>query len=268
MSTTRRRRWMDMLRRTARVSAAGTQRPALEDASLWDAHDRAVESATASTARAEQVTAALTRQKTLIEGAGERASFVAGRSETLTTTAARVSDSFERLGVVALNAGLEGARVADPHGRSLLLLSEEIRANVVRGSEAARELTTSLENVSESAGELRKQIDGLKGDIGSVSQEAGQLKISAQQMSSAIETLSERLKAATGIDPEVARTVSVAAEHAKGLSNALGRLPSAQLHAVLEALSPVTQPLVQMLSEAGGEGAGAPEQGESEDDDS
>jgi len=265
VSTTRRRRWMDMLRRTARDRTTGPQRPALEDASLWEAHDRALEASSASTDGAEQITAALTRQQTLIESAGERAGFVAGRSESLTTTAARVSDSFERLGVVALNAGLEGARVGDPHGRSLLLLSEEIRANVMRGSEAARELTTSLENVSESAGELRKQVDGLKGDIASVRQQASQLKTHAQKASTALDSLSDRLKAATGIDPEVARTLTVAADHAKGLSNALSRLHSAQLRMVLEALTPFTEPLVRVLEGPDGDGGAASERGESDD---
>ena len=42
--------------------------------------------------------------------------------------------------MVALNAGLEGARAGESQGRALLLLSEEIRANVVRGADAASEL--------------------------------------------------------------------------------------------------------------------------------
>src|SRR5262250_768804 len=98
MSTPRRRRWMDVLRRTAGVGGDG-RGATTDDAALWAAHEQAEKSLEESSARAERLGA----------------------------STARGVEAFERLGVVALNAGLEGARVPEAQGRALLLLSEEIR---------------------------------------------------------------------------------------------------------------------------------------------
>jgi methyl-accepting chemotaxis protein len=258
LSTTRRRRFMDILRRTAATSAPLHARGALEDADLWEAHERASTGAAQSSAIAEQVAASLARQQSVIDSAAERASFVVGRTESLTATAGRVGDSLERLGVVALNAGLEGARVSEAQGRALLLLSEEIRANVTRGSEATRELSTSLEELSESAADLRKHIDGIRTDLTAVGQGATRLKATSQELTGALDQLAEKLRAATGLDPEVARTVSEATEHARGLMSALGRLPSSQARSVREALDPVIGPLLRVLSQADDDDDDAP----------
>ncbi len=160
MSTPRRRRWIEVLRRTAGVSGDGEGRAptaALDDAALWAAHERASASLKESGARAERVAATVARQRAHIEGAAERASLVAARSEGLSTGAARVSEAFERLGVVALNAGLEGARAGELQGRALLLLSEEIRANVVRGADAAAELGRAVDEIASESAEVRRQ---------------------------------------------------------------------------------------------------------------
>src|SRR5262249_26308930 len=138
VSAQRRRRWFDVLRRTTAGPDSPTRsmrggQAALDDASLWTAHEQAPHSLAGASASAERVAASVAKQRVSIDGAAERASLVAARSAGLGASAARVSEAFERLGLVALNAGLEGARLAEPQGRALLLLSEEIRANVTRG---------------------------------------------------------------------------------------------------------------------------------------
>jgi methyl-accepting chemotaxis protein len=262
MSTPRRRRWIEVLRRTAGVADEDARGPgaALDDAALWAAHEQASASLKESGERAERVAATLARQRALIEGTAERASVVAARSEGLGPSAARVNEAFERLGVVALNAGLEGARAPEPQGRALLLLSEEIRANVVRGADAAAELARAVDEIATDSAEVRRQMERSRGEVGDVGQEAAQLQAAAQRAQRSLDDLGVRLRRATGIDPEMARLVANAAEHARGLMTALSALSTAT-HAgpVLGALRPVIGPLGRLLGEIeartpGGEG--------------
>ncbi len=252
MSTPRRRRWIEVLRRTA--SGAGEDgRPtsaALDDAALWAAHEKAGASIKESTARAERVAAAVARQRQHIEAAGERAGLVAARSEGLGPGASRVAEAFERMGVVALNAGLEGARAGEAQGRALLLLAEEIRANVVRGADAAAELGRAADEIAAESAEVRRQIDRSRVEASDVGQEAAQLQATALAASRSLDDLGARLRKATGIDPEMARVVALAADHARGLMTALSALSTAsQAGPVLGALRPVMGPLLRLLGE-------------------
>lgn len=252
MSTPRRRRWIEVLRRTAGVADEGGRGPsaALDDAALWAAHERASAGAKDASARAEKLAAAVTRQRAHIEGAAERASLIAARSEGLGPGAARVTEAFERLGVVALNAGLEGARAGEAQGRALLLLSEEIRANVVRGADAAAELGRAVDEIAGESAEVRRQIERSRLEVSEVGQEAAQLQAAASAAARSLDDLGARMRKATGIDPEMARVVALAAEHARGLMTALSTLSTAsQSGPVLGALRPVIVPLVRLLGE-------------------
>ena len=252
MSAPRRRRWIEVLRRTAGVSGDDGRAPtaALDDAALWAAHERASASLKESGARAERVAATVARQRSFIEGAAERASLIAARSEGLSAGARRVSESFERLGVVALNAGLEGARAGEAQGRALLLLSDEIRANVVRGADAAAELARAVDEIASESAEVRRQIERSRLEVSEVGQEAAQLQAAAAAASRSLDDLGARLRRATGIDPEMARVVALAAEHARGLMTALSALSTtAHPGPVLSALRPVIGPLVRLLGE-------------------
>ncbi|HEY4117409.1 MAG TPA: hypothetical protein VGM56_06115 [Byssovorax sp.] len=251
MSSPRRRRWMDVLRRTTGVGAEGRQPSgALEDAALWAAHEQAARALEDAGARAERVAASLARQRAVVEGASERASLVASRAEALGVGVARVHEAFERLGVVALNAGLEGSRVAEPQGRALLLLSEEVRANVARGADAARQLAASVDELTTEAGIVRRDVERSRAEVADVGQDAAQLRAGAEQAAKALDELAQRLKRATGIDPEVARAVSLASDHARGLMTALSSLSAAGApQAVAVALRPVIVPLARLLGE-------------------
>jgi hypothetical protein len=259
MSTSRRRRWIEVLRRTAGVAGDDDARGpgALDDAALWAAHEKASASLKESSARAERVAATVARQRAHIEGAGERANLVSARSEGLGPGAARVTEAFERLGVVALNAGLEGARAGEPQGRALLLLSEEIRANVVRGADAASELVRAADEIAAESAEVRRQIERSRVEVSEVGQEAAQLQAAALSAARSLEDVGVLIRKATGIDPEMARVVALAAEHARGLMTALSALSTAaQAGPVLGALRPVIGPLVRLLGEIEARGAG------------
>lgn len=254
MSAPRRRRWADVFRRntTGQLRPASGAASPLDDAGLWSAQEQAKRAVEASGALAERVAASVARQRSLIERSAEQSSMMAARAEGVGVSAARVSEAFERLGVVALNAGLEGARVAEPQGRALLLLSEEVRANVTRGAEASRKLAELVEEIAVEAMEVRRQLERGRAEVGDVGQDAAQLRAATQEAGKALGELRQRLRRATGIDPEVARAVAVAAEHARGLVTALSTLSAASASApVKRALRSVIAPLARLLEELG-----------------
>jgi methyl-accepting chemotaxis protein len=233
-----------------RRPASGAASP-LEEAGLWSAQEQAKRAVEQSGALAERVAASVARQRGLIERSAEQASVMAARAEGVAVSAARVSESFDRLGVVALNAGLEGARVAEPQGRALLLLSEEVRANVTRGAEASRKLAELVEEIAGEAAEVRRQLERSRAEVAEVGQDAAQLRAATQDADRALGELGQRLRRATGIDPEVARAVAVAAEHAQGLVTALSTLSTVRGAgaSVMQALQPVMAPLGRLLEE-------------------
>jgi hypothetical protein len=254
MSAPRRRRWIEVLRRTAGVASDDDRsRPpsaALDDAALWSAHEHATTALTEVSAKAERVAASAARQRPLIEGASERASLVAARAEGLSAGVARVMESFERLGVVALNAGLEGARIAEPHGRAMLLLSEEIRANVARGADAAEQLARTVDEISGEAAASRSHVERSRAEAAEAGQEAAQLHAATIAARRSLDDLGARLRKATGVDPEMARLAAQASDHARGLMTALSALATAAPGApVLGALRPVIAPLARLLRE-------------------
>lgn len=253
MSTTKRRRLMDVIRRA--TGAQSAPRFALDDAELWDAREKAARAAADAGRLAERVTAGATRQRGQFDVAIERATSLSSKAEGANAAARRVVEALDRLGVIGLNAGLEGSRTAEPQGRALLLVAEEIRANVTRGTEAARDTIASSDELREHASDLAGRLERSRQDSVEMGGEAALLKTAAQDASLALVDLEARLRKATGLDPELARTLGQAGDHAKGLVMALSALESrtpaeVDRGAVAEALGPVLNPLMKLLSAA------------------
>jgi methyl-accepting chemotaxis protein len=250
MSSPRRRRWMDVLRRTAGAASSAVPGGGLEDAELWASRDDAVRAAEEGFRAAERLEATSARERARAEAASERATLLAARAEGIVVVARRVEDAFERLRMVALNAGLEGARAAEGQGRALLLVSDEVRANVERGAEAARELVRAVDEVTVEASALRDRAQDVRGDAGEIAADAATAKASAQDATRALDRLERQLRKATGFDPDVARAVSQAAEHARGLVTALSTIQTSHVGSMaLGALRPVLRPVARALGD-------------------
>ncbi len=242
---------MDVLRRTAGVPAG--PRIALEDASLWEAREKAAKASADSSRLAEKVTASATRQRAQLDVTTERVVLFASKAEAASSAARRVMDALDRLSVVALNVGLEGARTPEPLGRALLLVSEEVRANVARGAEATRDVLAVADGLSLESTDLTQRLERSRQDSTEIGGDAALLKTAAQDTSLALGELEARLRKATGLDPELARTLSQAGDHAKGLIMALTAIESHEPHevdrsAVVAALGPVLGPLMKLLA--------------------
>ncbi|HTJ81426.1 MAG TPA: hypothetical protein VL400_06865, partial [Polyangiaceae bacterium] len=93
-----RRRWLEVLRRTTGLDAQ-EPRPALDDAALFAAFDRASIAVQDAERHAERAGAASTRQRTHTDAAVERAGEVKARADAAASGLRRASEVLDRLGV-------------------------------------------------------------------------------------------------------------------------------------------------------------------------
>lgn len=261
----RRERWIDVLRKTAEKAPrlARTPQPSLDEATLWGAHDRAVESVKQTAESAERVAANAARHRTALDGGVERLRSLGGRAADAAAGFARVQEAFDRLGLVALNAGLEGAKIGDPAGRALVLVADELRAYVQRGGDAAKELSATIAEVSAECSKAQAQVEQERAAAGQIADEAARAHASVQAVDRAVEEIGERLRRVTGSDPEVARALHEASSHARGLLTALSTLSSrTQAAPALAALRPMMEPLAKLLRDIDGAAGGDDAEGD------
>jgi methyl-accepting chemotaxis protein len=246
------RRWLRLFRRGGVRDMAGE--PSLEEMALWSAHERALLRSRDTGAAAQRIASTAARHRASIEGLAERARSISTRVVELTVTATRVADSFERLGLVALNAGLEGARLGEADGRRLALVGDEVRGHSTRGGDAGRELAANLAQLAAELTQLEGQVGVAQTIVTEVAQDSARAAGAASDAEAALVDMGERVKAATGSDPEATRSVAEAAERARALGASLtalhGKVPLAMLFA---ALQPAIEPIERLLAgESGG----------------
>jgi hypothetical protein len=157
-------------------------------------------------------------------------------------------DALDRLALVGLNAGLEGARLGESEGRALALVSDEVRAQSSRGGEVARELGASLAQLSGDLAQLEANVGQAGAVVAEVTQDATRAAGASMDTETALVDIGERVKAATGSDPEALRAVAEAADRTRALVASLGALAGkVQPEALVGALLPLFEPLARLL---------------------
>jgi methyl-accepting chemotaxis protein len=231
-----------------RGTDAKATRSITEEGALWASHTHGQESTTHASEAAERAVASAAKQRASLDAGTDEARALLARTDELQRQAARLTDAFERLNVVALNAGLEGARLGDVAGKPLSIVSDEVRSQADRGAEASREIGKALADCSRELGAIGARFDDARGHGADVTQHASVAAAAAAEASRALVDLGERLRRATGSDPETAQAVAQATEHARALVSALGTLSGRVPRALLtNALRPVLEPLVRSL---------------------
>jgi methyl-accepting chemotaxis protein len=225
----------------------------MADGAAWSLHGTAVKRSREAAEVAQAIAAHVAKQRAAADVLHDRVHTASLRAEELGAGFGRVTDAFERLGLVALNAGLEGARLGDSQGRALLLVSEEVRNHVARGSESARELSATLTDVAADVSKLGAYVDQVRQGAQDVSQEAARVAAASSEAERALVELEGRLQQVTGTDAETAKLVAAASEHAKSLVAALAALGSnAPPKLVRSALRPALAPLLRILVDGPG----------------
>jgi methyl-accepting chemotaxis protein len=243
-----------LLRRASKGSRGPDDRTTADVTALWSAHERALVRARDAGAAAQRIASSAARQRGSIDAVADRVRALASRTSEVQAGFARVIDAFERLALVALNAGLEAARLGETEGRQLGLVGDEVRSHSARGAEAARELGAGLGQLAAYVGQLDANIAQAQAVVAEVTQESARALGAASDAESALADIGERVKKATGSDPETVRAIAEASERARGLVTALGALSGKVPRALLAAaLRPALEPLERLLTDEGPE---------------
>jgi methyl-accepting chemotaxis protein len=220
----------------------------LDDAELWVAEEQIARSIADAEKVTERLAATAARHRSGVEAIKEKSNDFQGRTRSVSSELHELSSTLDKLSVVALNAGLEGARNVEGNGRALSLVSDELRTHLGRAGDALRTLQHELGGLQGAVDELGSRIDAATRDAQEVGQDAVQLKGVLQAGASSIGELESRLRKATGLDPEVAKLVSAAGLHAKGLVSALTGLDGRGATEATRSLGPALAPVRRLLS--------------------
>ncbi len=233
-----------------RKSTAGGGRATADESALWNAQERAVSRARDAGTAAQRIGSSALRQRASIDSVADRIRALSSLIGDAQAGFARTVDAFERLSLVALNAGLEGARLGEAQGRALALVGDEVRAQSTRGGEAARELSAVLSRLSVDLRELESRAGQAQLVVAELAHDSTAVVGAASDAEAALVELGDRVKKATGSDPEIVRAVAEAAERARALVASLvalsGKVPRALL---IGAMGPAILPLTRLLSD-------------------
>lgn len=253
---TKRRRWMDVLRRSTEIVSGGVAaRSTFDDAALIGVHSRAHAATREAVQGGERLVGAASRHRAALDALAERQRLVATRIGDIRSALQRVTDVEARLGVIALNAGLEGARIEGPAGRALMMVADEVRGLVSRGASASTEIGAGCEEIATEMTRLDGQIGEARANGANIVDEAARAHKSMNDADVALADLGGELRRATGVDPELAEAVERAQAHARELVAALTIVSSRQGAIATGALRPMIEPLVRLLDQLDDGGA-------------
>ncbi len=228
----------------------GTSRTLLDDAALFAACDRANRTATTALAAAQSAGATAQQQRSALEAAADRATSLGQRGRDLRTATSSLRDALDRLKLIALNAALEGSRAGDATGTAVTVLAGEVRALLGRAADALDEQVRVLDVAETERERLDAEISETRSITVRLAEELLRAQASGSEAASAIAAAGANLRRALGTDPEVAAAAAQAAEHARGLLQALSTLSvRAQGGIVVRALRPSMEPLLRVLRE-------------------
>ncbi len=254
MAEKEKRRLFGLLRRAGRTDRSPARMTA-EAGALWAAHRRAVAGARDAGEAAQRIVSNVAKQRGALDSIGDRARVVSSRAQDLAASFSRVNDAFEKLSLVALNAGLEGVRLGEQVGKSLQLVAEEVRLSAARGNESVRELSSSLAEIGGDLLRVTSSLERAREAAVEIAQEASRVGVASSDAERALGELGEGVKQATGSDPESTKALSDAVEHGRAFVAALGALgDTVPRSLVISMLKPVLEPLVNWLGDDGAPG--------------
>ena len=188
----------------------------------------------------------LARQRVELEAVQESVRNLVSRGRDLRNTLQVLRESVDRAKLSALNAGLEGARLGEPMGKALVVMSDEQRNLLARALDALEEHGTLLAELER---ERERCVAGLS-QLGDDARRTGAAFSRAEQQSQLTCAFLEQLRADFGElfggDPEAARALGEAAAQVRTAATSLRELTQrAPLGA--DALRELLSPLLALL---------------------
>jgi methyl-accepting chemotaxis protein len=202
-----------------------------------------------STCQAAGATAA--QERSSLDAAADDLRLLFSRVRDLKSAGERVREALERMKLLALNAGLEGARMGEAMGRPLVNVAEEMKTLVMRGLDAIEEQMSAVEQADRERERMREHVEQARQAAAQLADELLRAQAMQRQATTALGELAEHLQRTTGTDPETARVLAEAVDHAQSLAAVLGRLSSPeQRRMLLKALMPVLAPVLGPLRDS------------------
>ncbi len=242
-----------------REREAGEPADHAEEAKLWTAHLQAREAANHIVESAAQLLASTARQQALLDGVTDLGRQAASRGPEIQEPMDHIVQSLDRLRLVALNVGLEGARLGDPAGRALMNVADEVRGLTERADEAMQELRGSFDDTLSTWNHAVRRTDELRDAHAAIVVQASRQQTVAQDIVRHVDAIGEHARSLLETDPQTAVVLAQVVEHAKGLVQALGSLGGrARREVVRSALGPLLQPLLRTLLDVARTSKGKP----------
>jgi len=256
-------RVIGVLRETVRGARGATRsaRTTLDEAMLFTLHEQASKAAAAAMSAAQTAGATAAQQRNALDAAADHGRLLASRGRDVRGAAQHVREALERAKLVALNTGLEGARLGEPAGKAMVLVADELRSGIGRALEALEEHLALIGQVERERDKLRDQVEQAQHAAAALADELLKSQAAQRESSGTLNELGQGIRRTAGTDPEVARVVASATEHARGLLAALNTLSSrSQRSLVLRALRPTIRPLLRLMREVDRSAADGDEQ--------
>lgn len=220
----------------------------LSSALLFGAHHVALKSAQQAVEQCGKANQGLQQCRSQFEACADQSRRLEVRLRDTRVSATQLADALERIKLVALNTGLEGARLGESSGKALVAIAEEVRnlsargldvvANHIRLVEEAEVEQTKLVQAAELAQSLAM-------DLASQLRQTQECQFEAL---ASLDMLEKAIERASGLDASTALEVQRVAEHGQGLLSALEGLSVLRRQKIARTLLlPAVEPLLRAL---------------------
>jgi hypothetical protein len=246
---------MDELRDAAEhdsnVQSGASSTDELSSALLFGAHHVAAKSAQQSVEQCGKANQGLQQCRSQVEACADQARRFEVRLRDTRTSATQLADALERIKLVALNTGLEGARFGESSGKALVAIAEEVRNLSTRGLDV---VATHIRLLDEAEIEQNKLVQAAELAQSQAMELASLLRQTQECQFDALaslDMLEKAIERASGLDATAALEVQRVAEHGQGLLTALEGLSVTRRQKIARTLLlPAVEPLLRALVNA------------------
>jgi hypothetical protein len=234
----------------------------LSSALLFGAHHVAHKSAQQAVEQCGKANQGLQQCRSQFEACADQSRRLEVRLRDTRASAAQLADALERIKLVALNTGLEGARLGESSGKALVAIAEEVRNLSARGLEVVANHIRLVEEAEVEQGKLvlaAELAQSLAMDLASQLRQTQECQFDAL---ASLDMLEKAIERASGLDASTALEVQRVAEHGQGLLSALEGLSVSHRQKIARTLLlPAVEPLLRaLLTAAQADSRSEPEQ--------
>lgn len=219
---------------------------AVQAARLLAALEATKTAAARATSEQSLANAGLSRQRLQLEAAQESARSLSARSRDIRNSLHVLRESVDRAKLSALNAGLEGARLGEPVGKALVIMSDEQRNLLARALDALEEHGTLLAEVERERDRCLAELSQLDEGARQTNAAFARAEQQSQLTCAFLDQLGADFGELFGRDPEAARAMSEVAAHLqKATASLLALEQRTPIRA--DALRELLRPLLALL---------------------